>query len=144
MNDKLAQWTLKHRHMPTEPESQQALAHTVTVTQDQGIEFEVTISKFHVQPGDTVSYRWHDGKDQRFLEMPPYRILDDESARNNMLHATAQGKETSINILLRDAHPIQRRTIEAARKYLKGTQVSSEGYESSFDRSGTSTNQLPD
>lgn len=124
LDDKLKTWVLEHQRMSQESGSRPAATHVVTVTQDLGIDFQVTISKFDVQTGDTTSYKWHDGETKRELEMPPYFITDIQEATRNMLDATKRDIEASIRLLLRGANPVQRKTIEAARRHAKTTQVS--------------------
>ncbi len=109
--------------MLLEPGKHQRIPQIVTVTQDQGIKFQVTISEFDIQPGDITSYKWHDGTAQHYLEMPSYLICDVEGATRNMLDATLWGRDASVNLLLRDANSIQKKTIEVAKKYLESTQV---------------------
>lgn len=124
LDDRLKTWMLEHQRMLQKSGGSPAETHVITVTQDLGIDFQVTISKFDVQTGDTTSYKWHDGETQRELEMPPYFITDMEGATRNMLDASKRDIEASIRLLLRGANPIQRKTIEAARRHAKTTQVS--------------------
>lgn len=124
LDDKFATWMLEHQRILQDTGSSPAATRVVTVTQDLGIDFQVTISKFDVQTGDTTTYKWHDGETQRELKMPPYFITDIQGAARNMLDATKRDREASIRLLLRGANPIQRKTIEAARRHIETTEVS--------------------
>lgn len=118
-------WTLKQQQLLRGGTSLQSTSHTVTVTQEFGIDFQVSVAKFTPQIGDTTSYQWHDGTTERHLDMPPYYICDVEGAAKSMQMAAVKGKEASTNLLLRNANPILRKTVEAAYKYLKTSEVCS-------------------
>ncbi|KAI2610785.1 uncharacterized protein GGS25DRAFT_519082 [Hypoxylon fragiforme] len=92
----------------------------VTITQDQGISFAVTVNQFVPLPGDTTGWKWKDAaSQQKVLEMPPFYICNEEEAECNMKNAVTTGKEEYINVLLGDSNPITRKTFEAAFRHLE-------------------------
>jgi hypothetical protein len=95
---------------------------TVTVTQDRGIEFHVTVCTFVPESDDVTGWKWKDsGGVERKMEMPPYAIYDMAEATRNMYWAIVAGKEECINGLLDTANPICRRTFEEAFKHLESS-----------------------
>lgn len=107
----------------------------VTITQDQGISFAVTVNQFVPLPGDTTGWKWKDAaSQQKVLEMPPFYICNEEEAECNMKNAVTTGKEEYINVLLGDSNPITRKTFEAAFRHLETSEVRDFPFRSLFKR----------
>lgn len=132
LNNNLAMWVTRKAELQAQTSNGATacgmlvpVRSTVTVTQDRGIEFQVTVCTFVPESDDVTAWKWEDsGGVERKMEMPPYAICDMAEAARNMQLAIIAGKEEYINGLLDAANPICRRTFEEAFKHLESPGVS--------------------
>ena len=73
---------------------------TVVLTQDQGFELKVSVSRFFATDGDATGYPWKDlCGNARLMDMPPYYISDMPQALINMQLYAQKAKTTYISSL---------------------------------------------
>ncbi|KAK4145293.1 uncharacterized protein C8A04DRAFT_27053 [Dichotomopilus funicola] len=130
LNDNLATWMARKAILEVQASNGSNVAitngvlvpvrKTVSVTQDRGIEFRVSICKFVPESNDVTYWKWEDSEGvERKMKMPPYAICDMTEAARNMHSAIIAGKEEYINGLLDATNPICRRTFEEAFKHIE-------------------------
>ncbi|KAK3686249.1 hypothetical protein B0T22DRAFT_483143 [Podospora appendiculata] len=126
LNNALDAWLLRKQqlavHSQPDPLARVTCPQRISVTQDFGLQFSVTVAAFVPEPTDVTAWKWNDEAGvEHAMEMPPYYICDMDEMERNMGKAAMQGREEYINGLLHAANPIVRRTFEAAFRYMEST-----------------------
>ncbi|KAK3328688.1 hypothetical protein B0T19DRAFT_197119 [Cercophora scortea] len=127
LNNNLDKWLQRKQQLglPSQPNSLARLTcpQRLSVTQDFGLQFNVTVSTFVPDPTDVTAWKWNDETGvEHAMEMPPYYICDMDEMQANMRQAAVEGREEYINGLLHAANPIVRRTFEAAFRYIESSE----------------------
>ncbi|CAI4215527.1 unnamed protein product [Parascedosporium putredinis] len=71
----------------------------ITLTQNRGIDFWVTIGRYKASYGDATDWKQHSGGEAegKCLVMPPYFITNMEEAKRNMIKAHRDGEVAAWN-----------------------------------------------
>lgn len=103
----------------------QARPTRVVLTQDFGVQLEVSIAYYEPKPGDSTARKWKDANGVTHeLELPPYCIANMEEAQERLVEYIRDHRGAFIKSILGRSNEITKRIFDQAQRYVVFNPVS--------------------